>query len=163
MAIGFPLYIDLSGNNCTVFGGGDHALRRVNELLRFDAKVTVISPTLCEELEDLSDRGVIRHIPRKFFRGDCSNSQLCVAATGENAVNIAIATECKAKGIPVNVTSPKEYGNFTFPRLIVKDGVVISIAGDVPVSTLRHLRDQIQQAIPEMLEQALQDSENHDA
>ena len=25
MALGFPLYIDLNGNNCVVFGGGDYA------------------------------------------------------------------------------------------------------------------------------------------
>jgi len=152
MALQFPLYIDLQGNNCTIFGGNESALRRAKELLRFGAKVTVISPTLCAPLEQMSNAGQVRHIPRKYFRGDCSNSQLCIAATEETAVNIAIATECKAKSIPVEVTDPKEYGNFTMPRMIIQDDIVISVAGDAPSETLQTLRDKLLDAIPSMLE-----------
>ena len=37
MALGFPLYIDLNGNNCVVFGGGEFAADRAQTLLRFGA------------------------------------------------------------------------------------------------------------------------------
>ena len=70
MAIGFPLYINLEGNNCTIFGGSKQALRRAVALRQFGARVTVISPTLCTELEQMSAADEIRHIPRKYFRGD---------------------------------------------------------------------------------------------
>lgn len=151
MALGFPLLVDLKDNNCTVFGGDKSALRRVKELLRFGAKVTVISPQLCSELEHMSEDGLIRHIPRKYFRGDCSNSQLCVAATDDNTLNIAISTECKNKSIPVNVTSPRSYGNFTFPRLVITDDVVLSITGSLPADTLAKLQDRLQDELPNML------------
>ena len=151
MALGFPLLVDLNDNNCTVFGGNKSALRRVNELLRFGAKVTVISPVICTELEHLSQEGQIRHIPRKYFRGDCSNSQLCVAATDDNTLNIAISTECKNKGIPVNVTSPRSYGTFTFPRMVLTDDVVLSLTGTLPADTLSALRDRLQEELPRIL------------
>lgn len=151
MALGFPLLVDLKDNNCTVFGGDKSALRRVKELLRFGAKVTVISPQLCSELEHMSEDGLIRHIPRKYFRGDCTNSQLCVAATDDNTLNIAISTECKNKSIPVNVTSPRSYGNFTFPRLVITDDVVLSITGSLPADTLAKLQDRLQDELPNML------------
>ncbi len=157
MALGFPLLVDLKGNNCTVFGGNKSALRRVNELLRFGAKVTVISPDICSELKQLSDDNQIRHIPRKYFRGDCSNSQLCVAATDDNTLNIAISTECKNKGIPVNVTSPRSYGNFTFPRLVLTDDVVLSITGTLPADTLTALRDYLQQELPNIIDSITND------
>ena len=32
MALGFPLYIDLNGNNCVVFGGGEFAADRAQTL-----------------------------------------------------------------------------------------------------------------------------------
>ncbi len=153
MAIGFPLHIDLNGNNCTVFGGGEQAARRVRELQQFGAKITVIAPTLCPSLQAFSDAGDIRHIPRKYYRSDCTNAQLCVAATDEPAINIAIATECKAKGIPVNVTDPEAYGNFGFPRVIVQQGVVVSISGDVPTETLQTLRDRIQEVVAHTLDE----------
>lgn len=152
MALGFPLLVDLKGNNCTVFGGNKSALRRVNELLRFGAKVTVISPQICSELEHLSQEGQIRHIPRKYFRGDCSNSQLCVAATDDSTLNIAISTECKNKGIPVNVTSPRSYGNFTFPRLVISDDVILSITGTLPADTLTALQERLQEELPRIIE-----------
>lgn len=152
MALGFPLLVDLRDNNCTVFGGNKSALRRVRELLRFGAKVTIISPELCSELKQLSENGTIRHIPRKYFRGDCSNAQLCVAATDDNTVNIAISTECKNKGIPVNVTSPRSYGTFTFPRLVLTDDVVLSITGTLPADTLSALQEYLQQELPNIIE-----------
>lgn len=151
MALGFPLLVELKGNNCTVFGGGKSALRRVNELLRFGAKVTVISPQVCPELERLSASGVIRHIPRKYFRGDCSNSQLCVAATDDSAINIAISTECKNKSIPINVTSPRSYGTFTFPRMVITDDVILSITGKLPADDLSMLRDRLQEELPKII------------
>ena len=153
MALGFALLVDLKGNNCTVFGGNKSALRRVNELLRFGAKVTLISPQICPELAKMSAEGLIRHIPRKYFRGDCSNSQLCVAATDDNTMNIAISTECKNKGIPVNVTSPRSYGTFTFPRLVANDDVVLSITGTLPADALTKLQEHLQQELPRLIEE----------
>ena len=155
MALGFPLLVDLKGNNCTVFGGNKSALRRVNELIRFGAKVTVIAPQVCSELEQMSQNGQIRHIPRKYFRGDCSNSQLCVAASDDTDLNIAISTECKNKGIPVNVTSPRSYGTFTFPRMVTTDEVVLSITGTLSADTLNALRDRLQTELPHIIEDIL--------
>ncbi len=157
MTLGFPVYTDLTGNNCTLFGGGENTLRRVGELRRFGAKVTVISPTLCPALEELSAAGDIRHIPRKYYRGDCSNSQLCVAATEDVATNIAIATECKAKGIPVNVTEPAEYGNFRFPRTVVCEDVVLSVDGAMDAMTLSRLRKKLAALLPALIEEAKND------
>ncbi|MBQ4333097.1 MAG: NAD(P)-dependent oxidoreductase [Clostridia bacterium] len=151
MPIGFPLHVDIKGNNCTVFGGGKSALRRVQELLRFGAKVTVISPQICSELSHLSNNGQIRHLPRKYFRGDCSNSQLCVAATEDNNMNIAIATECKNKSIPVNVTQPRSYGTFTFPRMVITDEVVLSVTGTLPADTLNLLQNRLQELLPDIV------------
>lgn len=155
MAVGFPLHIQITGNNCTVFGGGEDSLRCTQDLLLFQAKVTVVSPTVCPELQAMSQAGQIRHIPRKYFRGDCSNAQLCVAATEDTALNIAISTECKAKSIPVHVTNPAAYGNFRFPHVILQDDVVISIAGDLSADRLQRLREGVHTLL------AQQTEENH--
>ena len=151
LSIGFPLHIDIVGNNCTVFGGNEAAARRVEVLLRFGAKVTVISPELCPALVELSNHTDVRHIPRKYFRGDCTNSQICIAATDDNDLNIRIATECKAKSIPVNVTSPADYGTFHFPRVIIQDDLVVTIAGNAPTEKKRRLRDRLKKLIPQLL------------
>ncbi|HIZ20033.1 MAG TPA: bifunctional precorrin-2 dehydrogenase/sirohydrochlorin ferrochelatase [Firmicutes bacterium] len=162
MAAGFPLYIDLKGNNCTIFGGGRAAASRVMILLAFGAKVTVISPELCEDLRRLDKEGRIRYIPRRYYRGDCSSSYLCVAATGSDPVNIAISDECKAKAIAVNVTSPAAFGTFRFPSVITSGDLTISIAGngEAPDEALVDLmRAEIARRFPEMYEDALRQRE----
>ena len=128
----FPLFLDLEGNNCGIMGGGETAARCAEGLLHFGARITVVSPTLCPALLEMEKKGHIRHIPRKFFRGDCSHMLLCVAATGDRTVNIAIASECKAKSVPVYVVDPVEYGTFRFPTVVTHDGVTITLAGDDP-------------------------------
>ena len=115
MALGFPLYIDLNGNNCIVFGGGEFAADRAQALLRFGAKVTVINPTLCPRLREMDERTDPVH-PRRYYRGDCTSAYLCVAATDDESLNVAISDECKAKGLPVNVSRPAAFGTFSFHR-----------------------------------------------
>ena len=159
MAMGFPLHIDLDGNNCTIFGGGKAAARRAEILLRFGAKVTVISPEICPVIEEMSAKGAVRHIPRKYFRGDCSNSQICVAATDDDDINIRIATECKAKSIPVNVTSPKGYGTFRFPRVIFQDDILVTIDGTASSEKIRAVRDRLRDVVPTIVEDAQKELE----
>ncbi len=154
MAGKMPIHLELAGNNCTIFGGGRNTVRRAREFLHFGAKVTVISPSVCPELQALMDANDIRYIPRKYFRGDCSNSQICVAATDDPAVNISIATECKAKRILVNVTDPAEYGNFEFPRTVTQEDLVLSVGGNAPRPVLKNVRDQLRETVSAMLEQA---------
>ncbi len=111
----FPLFVDISQNNCTVVGGSEKAAECVRLLLLHGAHVTVISPRLCASLQEAAEKGYIRHLPRKFFRGDCNQAMLCVAATDDRQVNIAVAVECKAKNRPVYVTDPNDYSSFQFP------------------------------------------------
>lgn len=144
MRYGFPLYVDLNENNCTVFGGGEYALDKVETLLQFGAKVTVISPTLCEGLAVLDAQRVIRYIPRKYYRGDCTTCVLCVAATDNETVNIAIATESKAKNIPVHVARPSAFGTFHFPETVLSEHVQVSLIGDLSADQLKTLRDRIE-------------------
>lgn len=153
MTVGFPLYIDLKDNNCTVFGGGADAYEAAVTLLRFHAKVTVVSPTLCPELEQMDRKGSIRYLRRRYFRGDCSSARLCVAATDEPAVNIAISDECKAKSIPVAVTRPVGFGTFAFPHAAIAKNVVVAVSGAASQAKQRFVQQRLETLLPELLEE----------
>lgn len=112
MGFGFPIYIDVEGNNCLVVGGGEAATEAVKLLQKHRARITVIAPQLSDELLQMEKDGVFRHIPRRFFRGDCSNALLCIAATDDERLNIAISQECKSRKTPVCVLRPAIYGTF---------------------------------------------------
>ncbi len=155
MAFGFPLYIDLKGNNCVILGGGRFAASRAQALLKFGAKITVISPTLCNELREMDEQGLIRYIPRRYYRGDCTSAYLCVAATDTESINISISDECKAKGVPVNVSKPSAFGTFTFPAIVLGDTVAVSVTGSAGAAVIASLCSQIEQALPSMMEKAV--------
>lgn len=139
MSFGFPLYIDLNGNNCTIFGGNEYAADKAEILLRFGARVTVISPQLCDRLAEMDASRLVRYIPRKYYRGDCSTAMLCVAATDDDALNISIASEGKAKNIPVNLESPAAFGSFCFPEAFMTPSVQLSLVGNLPPEQMRKL------------------------
>ena len=48
-----PIFYDLKGQRCLVVGGGDVALRKADLLVRAGALLRVVSPELCDELDEL--------------------------------------------------------------------------------------------------------------
>ncbi len=153
MAVGFPLYVDLKDNNCTVFGGGEDAYQAALTLRRFDAKVTVINPTICEALQAMDKSGEIRYLRRKYFRGDCSSARLCVALTEDAALNIAISDECKNKNIPVAVNNPQGFGNFSFPLAAISDNTVVTVSGSADNEQQRFIARRLEQLLPALIEE----------
>ena len=51
-----PIFINLRQKPCLVVGGGSIALRKINLLLKAQAKIKCISPEFCSDLVDLSRR-----------------------------------------------------------------------------------------------------------
>ena len=151
MAYSFPLFIDLEDNNCVIIGGGDYAANCAHILLKFHAKITVISPHLCDSLRDLEKAQKIRYIPRKYYRGDCSTACLCIAATDNESINISISVECKAKGVPVNISKPAAFGNFSFPSVILHDGISIAVSGEGSSQSEDEICERIKGVLPNFL------------
>ncbi len=161
MDVRFPLFLDLNDNNCTVIGGGDYASLCADMFLQFGAKVTVISPVINPRLKELEEQKRIRYIPRKFFRGDCANAYLCVAATDSESVNIAVSVECKSRGIPVNVKAPAAYGTFRLPAAVLCDDVVVAAYSDAQNRhALANLRACLKEQMPALWQQSKDAAKN---
>ena len=45
-----PIFLDVTGRECMVVGGGEVAARKVESLLQAGAKVKVVSPSLSPQL-----------------------------------------------------------------------------------------------------------------
>ena len=148
MSKAFPLYIDLEGNNCTVFGGDSAAYAAIMTLLQYDAKVTVISPTVCPEIEALDANRTIRYLRRRYCRGDCSGTRLCVAFTDTPALNISISDECKNKGVPVAVNTPAGFGNFTLPQTTICGDTVVAVANTKDEKIAKTVLEKIEKNLP---------------
>ncbi len=78
----YPAFVALMGRKCAVVGGGRVAERKVKDLLKAEAAVTVISPELTPALKRLKDNGRIAHRARGFKESDL-NKAFQMADTGD--------------------------------------------------------------------------------
>src|SRR5688572_9474610 len=98
-----PLFLDVRERLILVVGGGPVAARKVDLLLRANARVRVVSPTLCDELVAFRDAGRLEYRPVPFSSPQLDGAVLAIAATDDEAVNEAVAQAARERGLWVNV------------------------------------------------------------
>lgn len=144
----FPMFIDLKDKKCSVAGGGQVALRKVESLLKFEGCVEVIAPAICEELDALKDK--IRIYRRKAVLEDFKDSFLVIAATDSREVNHAISTYCHQHHIFVNVIDSQPECSFVFPATVKREEIIVGIttSGTSPVLSSQ-IRKSVEEAVPQ--------------
>jgi precorrin-2 dehydrogenase len=110
-----------------VVGGGEVAARKVQGLLAAGVRVTVISPQLAPELQELAAQARISILPRPYRPGDLADVRLVIAATGDPQVNQAVWQEAQARGCLVNVVDDPAHCTFHVPAVVRRGPVTISI------------------------------------
>ena len=120
----YPINLDIDGKSCVVIGGGEVALRKIRGLLAAGAKVRVIAPEVCEQVEELAQRGEISLTLEKFSEELLGDELILIAATDNPEVNRRAA---QAKNIPVNVVEGTG-GNFNVPSTIRRGELLLTIS-----------------------------------
>ena len=149
----FPFFVELEGASGLVAGGGNVALRKVEKLLPYGPRLTVIAPRIDEKI--LAMPGVVC-LRRAFEPGDLEGKDFAVAAAGDREVNHWISRLCRERKIPVNVVDDKEASSFLFPSLIKRGelSVGISTGGSSPSAAI-YLKERFAEAVPENLPEIL--------
>jgi siroheme synthase-like protein len=145
----FPLFINLQDFPCLVAGGGAVGVRKIETLLEFGARVTVLDPRPSEALEELSRERLI--LLRRFYAGpeDLKGAKIVIAATGDREANHRVSRDAQARGIPVNVADDPEACTFFFPAIVRRGDLVagISTSGVCPRFCAR-LRERLEKEWP---------------
>ena len=130
-------------------GGGDVAMRKVSMLLKADAAITLYSPAICHELQALADTQKIKYVQTNFEPNQLAGACMVIAATDDEAVNMAVSIAAKAQNIPVNVVDAPDLCTFTMGSIIDRSPVVIAISseGNAPVLA-RYIRAKIETMLP---------------
>ena len=131
----FPLFIDLHGRRVVVCGGGQIAARRVRTLSLFGPEITVIAPEILPEIRALPG---VRCVEARCDPDSLPAADFVLAATGDPAVNAAVAAACRARGVPVNNASDQSQCDFQFPAVAVRGDLVAGVnAGGTDHSLVR--------------------------
>lgn len=144
-----PLFCDLRARPTLVVGGGEVALRKARLLARCGAIVHVVAPAVDDELRALVRDSGGACSQRPFAPSDLQGMRLVVAATDDAAVNRAVAQQCRAGGIDVNVVDQPQLCSVIFPAIVDRDPITIAVSsgGRAPVLT-RNLRALIESTVP---------------
>jgi uroporphyrin-III C-methyltransferase/precorrin-2 dehydrogenase/sirohydrochlorin ferrochelatase len=144
-----PIFVDVKSRRCLVVGGGEVAVRKISLLLKAEAQVVVVSPTLCHGLAEMQGEGKISWLQAGFRPEHLDQAWLVIAATDDQLVNAAVSQAAQARSIPVNVVDQPALCTFTMPSIIDRSPVVVAISssGVAPVLS-RMLRARLETLIP---------------
>ncbi|MFN3533090.1 MAG: bifunctional precorrin-2 dehydrogenase/sirohydrochlorin ferrochelatase [Candidatus Brocadia sp.] len=139
MAKYYPIFLNIQDKKCVVVGGGNVAWRKVCSLKDAGAKVTVVSPEFCPELE--KEAGIER-IKQKYDAKFLKEAVLVVASTDDGEVNKKIYYDAVERGILVNVVDRPEFCSFIVPSSIMRGDLCISIStGGASPALARNIRE----------------------
>ena len=144
----YPIFMNLQNQPCLVVGAGPVALRKIRLMINAGAKITVIAPEICEEIQtEFADK--INYQARKFNEDDIHGYRLITAATNFPEVNQHVSELAQAHNIPVNVVDQPELCSFITPAIIDRSPVLVAVStgGGAPVLA-RNLRTKLEAFIP---------------
>lgn len=149
----FPFFIDIENKKCVIVGGGKVALRKLEKLLPFNPKITVIAPEICDEIKENNKVNILQ---RNFEDSDIENAFMVISATDDNSLNAHIFELCQKNNILINTVDNKEKCGFIFPALVKKENLTVGIStsGKSPLYA-KFLRKKIESSIDEKCDETI--------
>lgn len=144
----YPVFLDISDKPCLVVGGGSVAEQKIKILLKFNATVRVVSPTVSNLLNKLAEQGKIDLALREYGAEDLKGVGLVFAATNQESVNRRIRDDAEALTIPINVVDNPALCDFIVPSIVKKGLIIVAIStsGTLPLLS-KKLRREIARGI----------------
>lgn len=145
----FPVFMKLQGQPCLVVGAGEIAARKIELLLKANAKITVIARKISTHVSELQAVHDLNVLQKSFSTEDLIDFRLVISATDNQQTNELVAHTATQQNIPVNVVDSPALCSFIFPAIIDRSPIIaaVSSGGSAPVLA-RLLRAKIETVIP---------------
>jgi len=136
--------LDLESRSCLVVGGGSLALEKVRGLLECGARVTVLAPSIVDEICALK----VEFVRRKYRSSDLDGRFLVIAATPLGLVNRRVFEDAEARSIFCNVVDVPELCSFILPAVVRRDPIAIAVStGGASPALAQRIRDDVAQLV----------------
>lgn len=148
----FPLCINLEDKRFLIVGYGRIAKRKLKAISEFTSNIKIITK---DPTEEKLGKG-IEIVNKCFDEKDIEGMDFVITATGSREQDEAIVAACKSRGIPVNAADDRDECDFFLPGIIKRGDLVVSVStsGKSPAYS-KHLREQIEDVIPDNIEKVL--------
>lgn len=147
----FPFFVEMEGLPGLIVGGGSVASRKVEKLLPYGPRLTVVAPEIAPEIASAEGVTLLR---RPFHPEDLEGMAFVISAAPP--VNRQVSELCRRKNLPVNVVDDRELCSFLFPALVKRGSLSIGIStgGASPTAAI-YLKEQISALLPENFQELL--------
>lgn len=139
-----PVGLSVAGEDCLVVGGGEIGTRKVLNLRKASARVTVVSPTITAELSVLVESEEVRWLEEAFRVEHLEGMFLAVAATDDREGNEDVVRAARECGVLICDASSSDSSQVIFGALLEDDGVTVAVFTDGrDPGRARRMRDRI--------------------
>ena len=147
MRYGYPVFLDLEGQPCVVFGGNGMAEEKARGLVEAGARLTVVSAELDPGFGPLIASAHCQWIARDYQPGDLRGCFLAVSA-GDRHYNAAIWAEGQRENVIVNCLDDPPHCRYIYPSIHRQGDLVVALSttGRCPALAVRlrqRLADQL--------------------
>lgn len=168
----FPFFVNIKGEYGLIVGGGMVAWRKLEKLLPYGPRLTVVSPEFCSAIRkavfdlkrSMEIKGAAVTPEDRFpvllqepFRDEMIEGMFFViAATDDRKLNHHISLLCQERNIPVNVVDDPKACTFLFPALIKEGNLSVGIStGGTSPSAAKYIKRTVAEAIPDCMGEIL--------
>lgn len=147
-----PIFIDLRQRPVLVVGGGIIAAHKIKLLINFGVQVQIVTHTLCQELINMENIGLIHWIGKDFNPKMLDNVFLVITASNDHILNTLVAQHANKRYLLVNSVDDITNCSFIFPAIIDRRPIIVAISsgGSSPMM-VRILRENLEEILPSFL------------
>ena len=126
-----PLFLTAEEFPVLFIGGGRGVWRKAQGLIDRHIPFTILSPSLCPELEAYEGKGLFRWIRQRYTgKEDLSPARIIVLGIGDPEEERAIADRLASEGYLFSLLSDPQRGNIQFGATAHQEGITFSVHSD---------------------------------
>lgn len=148
-----PIFLNIEDKEFLVIGGGNVATEKIKRILRFTDKITVISPKITQELNDLIKERSIRYIQEEYKPEIIKDYDIVIVAISDVELQKEIYRQAKRENKLCNTVDVADESDFIFPSVVKKGDLIVafSTSGYSP-ALAKYLRIYFEDIIPDEVE-----------
>jgi siroheme synthase-like protein len=144
----YPIYIDIEDRNVVIVGGGNVCARKAETMMKYGARVTIVSPQFTAEMEQWARDGALAILRKEYEEKDLDGASMVIASTDDQCVNGRVARDCRRRKIPVNVVDVTHLCEFIVPAIVERGSIQIAVStGGKSPALARTLKEDLKKFV----------------
>ena len=144
-----PVSITLTDRPVLVIGGGEVALRKIEAIMEYGARVTVVAPEVQDKIKYFGDSNKVTLHQRNYQSPEAGKYHMVICASDDMEVNRQASDDARAAGRLVNAVDAPALCDVIFPAVIRRDCLTVAISTDGKVPFMAgHIRKILEDIFP---------------